>query len=184
MSEQPSRHQRSMSGMIGALAVTLVAITAFVGWRALNRDDLQIEPEPVDYLDSVRAVQAEGARVVYPPELPAGWVATSAQYRAGREPVWSVGALTDDGAFAGFREQPESVEQLVEDYVDDQATEGDAVLLDSSLADSWRSFSDADGDYALAAEVAGSTVLVYGSAAAEKIEALAELLTREQLPRR
>ena len=182
MSEQPSRYQRSMSGLVGAMLVTLLAVTAFVAWRAINRDDLEVEPEPVDYLDSVQAVQASGTSVVYPPDLPAGWFATSADYRPGPDLSWAVGTLTAGEAFVGFREEAASVEQLVEDYVDEGATEGDAVRLDSRVSASWRSFTDADGDYALATEGDGTAVLVYGNAEPDEIEALAELLTREQLP--
>ena len=34
---QPSRHQRSFSGMVGAMLVTLLVVLAFVGWRSWRR---------------------------------------------------------------------------------------------------------------------------------------------------
>ena len=45
---QPS-YQRSASGLVGALLVTLLVIGAFVAFRALNRDELEVGPEAVDY---------------------------------------------------------------------------------------------------------------------------------------
>ena len=44
MSEQPGRYQRSMSGMVGALLVTILAIVAFVGFRAFTGSDLDVKP--------------------------------------------------------------------------------------------------------------------------------------------
>ena len=53
MSEQGGRYQRSFAGMIGALLITLLVIGAFVAFRALNRDELDGGPKPVDYLETV-----------------------------------------------------------------------------------------------------------------------------------
>ena len=183
MSEQPSRYQRSMSGMVGALLVTLLAIVAFVAWRALNREELELEPEPVDYLETVRTVQAAGETVPYPASLPDGWIATSAEYRPGRDRSWSVGTLTAQQEFAGLREEDASVDELVSSYVDEDAAEGDLVLLDSPLAGEWRSFTDAGGDYALATTLPDrTTVLVYGSATPEQIRGLAARLVTGPAP--
>ncbi len=176
MSEQSGRYQRSMSGMIGALLVTLVAITSFVLWRAINRDDVEISAEPVDYLASVRYLQDGGKTVVHPPALPVGWVATSANYEAGRDFSWNLGTLTPDGQFAGLRQQDASVEQLVSDFVDEDAVEGDPVTLDSELVTSWRSFTDSGGDFGLAAELGEETLLVYGSADQQELKDFASSL--------
>lgn len=176
MSEQTARYQRSMSGMIGALVVTLVAITGFVAWRAVSRDDLAIEPDAVDYLASVRYLQDAGESVVYPPSLPSGWVATSARYRTGRDLGWNLGLLTPDEGFVGLRQEDASVEQLVGDYIDKDAEEGAPVVLKSPLATSWRSFTDSGGDYGLVAEVGQETLLVFGSAHPQEIRELAASL--------
>ncbi|CUR55191.1 conserved hypothetical protein [metagenome] len=175
MSEQAGRYQRSMSGMIGALVVTLVGIAAFVGWRAFTRDDVDVAPEAVDYLATVSYLQDAGLTVVYPANLPRGWTATSANYTAGRDVEWDMGALTTDGEFAGVRQADASVDALVSEFVDENAAEGPEVQLDSDVATSWRSFTDDGGDYALAAELSNETLLVYGSATPDE---LADLATR------
>lgn len=176
MSERAGRYQRSMSGMVGALAVTLAVITSFVVWRAINRDDLEVRPERVDYLATVRFLEESGEPVIYPPSLPAGWTPTSANYVAGREFSWGMGALTADGEFAGLREEDTSVEQLVSDHIDEDATEGEPVELVSPLATSWRSFTDAGGDYGLVTEIGAVTLLVFGSADPDEIRRLAASL--------
>ena len=164
VSEQAGRYQRSFSGLIGALVVTLVAITAFVVFRALNRDDLDVRPEPVDYLGSVKYIRESGGSVVYPRALPSGWVATSADYSPGRNPEWDLGVLTTQDKFVGLHLEDASVEELVGDYVDENATEGDQIQLTSEVATTWRSFTDSGGDYALAAEIGDQTLVVFGSA--------------------
>ena len=178
MSEQGGRYQRSFSGMIGAMLVVVVLIVAFVLLRSLNRNDPSIDPERVDYLDTVSGVaRGGGDPVAYPPRLPGGWFATDASFGPGG--VWSLSLLTDDDHFVGVRQArgADSVEDLVSTYVDDNADEGDGITLDSPLATSWRTFSDGGGDYALAAEVDGSIVLVVGTAPEQEIEDLAASLT-------
>jgi hypothetical protein len=176
VSEQSGRYQRSMSGMIGALVVTLVAIGSFVAWRAVNRSDVDIAPEPVDYLASVKYLQDAGKSVAYPPSLPAGWTATSANYGAGRDFSWDMGALTGAGDFAGLRQQDASVDQLVSEYVDKNAVEGRTVTLDDAVASSWRTFTDSGGDYALVTELENETVMVFGSARPQLLRDLAASL--------
>jgi len=179
VSEQAGRYQRSTQGMIGALIVTLVVIGAFVVFRAVNRDDLEIKPEPVDYLGSVRYIEESGESVAYPPKLPEGWICTTAHYSAGRDPEWDMGMLTSGGSFVGLREEDASVEELVSTLVDDNAEEGPPVNLDSPLGDVWRTFTDSGGDYAVALEREDETLIVYGSAPDDQIRDFTESLVAE-----
>jgi len=176
MSEQGGRYQRSMSGMVGALVVTLVAIGGFVAFRALNRDNLEVRPEPVDYLGSVRYIQKAGDTVAYPSVLPSRWVCTGAGYDPGRVRAWEMGVLTEDDTFVGLREEDASVEGLVHEFVDEDATEGRPVELESALAESWRTFTDRGGDYAVAAEIGDEALLVYGNATRQEINDFAATL--------
>lgn len=175
---RPGRYQRSTSGLVGALIVSLLAIGAFVAFRALNRDELEIEPEPVDYLAAVEQLQSTGARPVHPPTLPAGWIATSVEAVPGEEPVWRLGVLTDDGAFVGIRQAEVGVDSMVEEYVDEEAAEGEVLSVESTVATEWQTWTDDGGDTGYTAEVGEETVLVYGSAPAAEIEAFLSLLTR------
>ena len=174
MSEQPGRYQRSASGMVGAMLLLLLVIAAFVGFRALNREELSVEPERVDYLAAVGFAQEEGWRVVYPRSLPAGWRPTSLDART--EDAWGIGFLTPDG-FVGVRQSDSPVEQLLETYVDEETVAEGPVRLDSGLARVWESWSDPGGDLAYAVETDGRWVMVYGSAPAADLRTLAESLT-------
>ena len=179
VSEQPGRYQRSPGGMVGALLVLLLAIGAFVGFRALNRDELDVEPERVDYLAAVEAAQSGDWRVAYPPTLPSGWRATSIDAAAGVD--WGLGFLTPDG-FAGVRQSDGSVADLLETYVDEETTSLPAVEIEGDLGGRWTAFEDAEGDLAYATEVGGQALLVYGSAPEAELLDLAGRLTTEPLP--
>lgn len=176
MSEQAGRYQRSTSGLVGALIVTLVVIGAFVAFRALNRERLEIKPEAVDYLGSVRYIEEAGDSVAYPPTLPKGWICTTAHYTPGRDPEWDLGTLTASGKFVGLREEDASVDELVRSLVDENAAEGAPVRLDSPIAPEWRTFTDPGGDYAVVVERDDETLIVYGSAGEQEIRDFAASL--------
>lgn len=179
VSEKPGRYQRSTSGLVGALIVTLLAIGAFVAFRALNREELEIKPEPIDYLAAVEQLQDSGSRPVHPPRLPEGWIATSVDVVPGRRDTWGLGVLTDEGAFVGIRQADSSAESLVEEYVDAEAAEGDVLgIPESDVAVEWLSWTDEGGDTGYSAEVGQQSVLVYGSAPAAEIQAYVATLTR------
>ncbi|MFC6286182.1 DUF4245 domain-containing protein [Nocardioides sp. GCM10027113] len=182
MSEQPGRYRRSTSGLIGAILITLLVIGAFVTLRALFRSELEVEPEPVDYLSAVGFAQREGFELVYPPELPEGWIATSVDLTQGEPPAWRIGMLTDDERFVGVRQEANDLDDMLDTYVDEDVDEVEPRRLDSEIATEWRAFEDEGGDLALAAELDEDTVvLVYGSAPEADVVALAELLTAEAL---
>ena len=67
-----ARYERSFGGLVGSMIVLVVVLVAFVVLRSLNRDDPEVRPEAVDYLETVRLAQAAGLDVVYPPSLPGG----------------------------------------------------------------------------------------------------------------
>lgn len=179
MSGQAGRYQRSLSGMVGALLVTLLAIGAYVGFRALNRDELDVRPEPIALRDAVLAGQDAGVHPVYPDPLPAGWTATSFDVGSPDEPAWGLGLHTDEGRYVGLRREEASLDDLLETYVDENAREGDPVTIAGAVAREWRTWSDERGDTAYVAETGRGWLLVYGSAPPSQLRAVAESLTEE-----
>lgn len=179
--EQPGRYQRSASGLIGALVILLGLIAAFVAFRAITRNDLDVRPEPVDYLASVANAQAAGLDVVYPRSLPAGWIASTVQLAPVAERSFGISMLTDDDLFVGLRQDDQELDQLLATYVDDDPTEGDTVEIDSALGSRWRSFTDVGGDTAYAAQSGpdDTWVLVYGSATPAQLERIVADLTTD-----
>ena len=180
MSETAGRYQRSVGGMVGALVVTVGVIVAFVVFRAVNRDDLEVDREPIDYLVTVEGLQGSDLLdPVYPPTLPKGWKAVDATFDA-EDLTWSLDLLSGD-EFVGLVQSKLELADVLETHVDPDADEGDPVTLDSPLASRWQTFTDSDGDYAVAAKVKGFTVLVYGTASEDEIEELAASLVSRKL---
>ena len=164
MSEQAGRYQRSFSGMIGAMLVLLAVVTAFVVFRAVNR----VEPEtPVRAVDYQRTVEFARGNVdlplLAPPELPAGWRATSVDFD--EEPArWHLGVLTDEEQYVGLEQSRSSLRTMVERHVDPEAVQGGPVQVEGRT---WRTWTDEGGDTALVRHAGGVTTLVVGSPSRE-----------------
>jgi len=176
----PGRYQRTTNGLIGSIIVVVLFVIGVVVFRSVFRSDLEVEPEPVDYLETVAAVQSADRRPAYPPALPAGWITTNVEASAvGEEPSFYLAVLTDDGRFIGLRQADESVEDLLEEHVDSDTDDHGRAELESAVARTWEEFTDDGGDRAYAAEVGGENLLVYGSAPEEDLRAFVGLLVTE-----
>lgn len=180
-SEKPGRYARSANGLIASLVVTVVAVVAFVGFRALTSKDLEVRPEPVDYLETVELAQDSGHEVFYPPTLPDGWIATNVAVVPGERPAFGLSILTADDTFVGLRQEDDSLADLLETYVDEEAREEGPTEFDTPIARTWQTYSDDGGDLAYATEVGDDTLLVYGSASAEDLRLVLESLTSDPL---
>jgi hypothetical protein len=174
-----SSYQRSVSGLVGALVVTLLVIGAFVAFRALNRDELEVGPESVDYLEQAGLAQDAGLDVVYPRDLPDGWRATNVEVVPGERPVWGVSLLTDGQRYVGIRQEDDQLDDLLATYVDADAEARPDVRVEGSVAQQWQVFEDDGGDLAYAAELGDDVVMVYGSAGEEDLRLVLERLTTE-----
>ncbi len=162
--------------MLGALVVLLLVIAGFVAFRAVTRDDLEVEVEAVDYLEAVGFAQEADLTVVYPLVVPEGWTATSVESQPGRQ--WGIGFLAPDG-FAGLHQSSGSSREVVATYVDEDPVEGDPVTIAGSQ---WATWTDDGGDVGYLGEVDGQQVLVYGSASREDLRSFAASLTTDPLP--
>ncbi|MDP2775698.1 MAG: DUF4245 family protein [Nocardioides sp.] len=180
-SEKPGRYARSAGGLLVSLGVTVLAVLAFVAFRAVTTEDLVVRPEPVDYLDTVELAQDSDLQIVYPPSLPDGWIATNVAVVPGDRPAFGLSILTDDETFIGVRQEDASLADLLTTYVDEEAREEDPTQFDSPIATTWETYSDEGGDLAYATEVGDDTLLVYGSAGADDLRLLLESLTTDPL---
>lgn len=177
MSEQPGRYQRSASGMVGAMVVLLLIIGAYIGFRALNREELEVEPERVDYIAAARFAQESDRTVVYPPSVPDDWKPTSVEARSAE--AWGIGFVTP-GGFVGLHQSDDSATDLLTTYVGEDAAELGPVEVEGATAP-WQAYEDSGGDLGLLGEVDGEQVLVYGSAPSDDLQRLASSLTTEPL---
>lgn len=147
MSESP-RYSRTSGGLVGALVVTVVAVLALVGFRAVFGDDEPTPVREVDWTASVQHAREDGGLLVQAPaRLPLGWKATSATYAGGPRPTWHLGLLTDHGRYVGLEESGAQVADLVAEHVDADAERGEDVAIAGAT---WQSWTDAGGDYAVA----------------------------------
>ena len=176
-----SSYQRSASGLVGALVVTLLVIGAFVAFRALNRDQLETSPGSIDYLEQAGLAQEAGLDVVYPRELPDGWQATNVEVVPGERSVWAVSLLTDAQRYVGIRQEDDQLDDLLATYVDEDTEVRPDVRVEGSVAQEWQVFEDDGGDLAYAAELGDEVVMVYGSAGEEDLRLVLERLTTEQV---
>jgi hypothetical protein len=176
-SGQPGRYQRSTSGMVGALIVTVLVILAFVGVRALNRSDLEVKPDRVDYLAQVRYAQQAGSEVVYPARLPSGWYATNVTFSPGPTSAFELSMLTPQDEYAGLVQSPESPPELLATYVDPHPQKGASVSVDGSVAARWETWTDSGGDTALVSTRGEDSLLVFGSVSLASLKQLAASLT-------
>jgi hypothetical protein len=146
--------------MVGAMIVLLAVVVAFVVLRELNRNDPASPVRAIDYTSDVEfARDRAGFEVLAPERLPEGWRATTVRYVPGAMEHWHLGMLTEDDRYVGLEQSTASADSMVEDHVDEAATQGEAVSVGGAEWTTWR---DAGGDLALVREEAGTTTLVVG----------------------
>ncbi|MFS3129008.1 DUF4245 family protein [Nocardioides sp. Bht2] len=182
MSQQSGggRYERSIGGMAGAMIVTVVVVIAFVIFRAVNRDDLELERDPIDYVPVVAALQEAGIDdIVYPSSLPNGWNAVDAKRTADG---WALDLYTSENRYLGVRQQDRQLRDMIGEFLDGDAEEGPKVKISGDLAGTWQTFSDRDGDHAIATKVGETFVVVFGSPGLDQIKVFASSLTTEPVP--
>ncbi len=182
MSPNP-RTQRSVAGMAGALIVVVALVVTVVLIRSSGQKPTPIQT--ADWQAWVKAGRADGKlALLAPSRLPEGWRATSAAYGSGTRPQWRMGMLTGSKRFVGVAESLASTDDLVQEYVDENAEQGDDVTFGGST---WQTWTDTGGDYAVVRTLStpsGSQerVIVYGSAPDRSIRDFAATLSVEAAP--
>jgi hypothetical protein len=174
---RPGKYQRSAGGLVAALVVTVVAVGGLLWVLGLFRPDVDVQREPIDYLEDMEALQDAGFTPVYPQSLPGDWIATEVDTADGIQ----LQMLTDDEEFVSVVQSDASDGELLEQYVDDEggAEPTEIIQVRGSVAEAWQGYADDGGDTAYSAQVGKETVLVYGSASPEELQDLIGRLTRK-----
>lgn len=169
-------YPRTFPGLIGAMLIVVLAVLAFVGFRAILRDNPDAPPvRAVEWQPWFDAARQEGRiDVLAPAALPKGWIAREARYNSG---ALHLAMLTDEKKYVGLEEADQSLEALVEQYVDQAAVPGKPVTIAGAQ---WQTWTDQGGDYAVG-RTAGqgrtaTSYLVVGSAPATDVRAFAATL--------
>jgi hypothetical protein len=153
--------------MVGAMTVLLAVVLAFVGFRALIRDDPEPSVGPVEYAGVAELAQARvDFDVLSPTTLPAGWRATSARHTETPPQSWHLGLLTDDNRYVGLEQARRPAPDMVSDFVDEDAVDEGSVTIDGRT---WTVFSDRGSDTALVRRERGVTTLVVGTVSQEEL---------------
>ena len=187
MSEQPGRRETSVAGLVGALLVLLVGVGAFVVLRDVNRVDPADPVRTVDYAAPARfAQQAAQFELLAPRRLPEGWVATSVRFEDDpEEQSWHLGLLTDEQRYIGVEQAQRTIEAMVEDFVDEDATQVGEVDVDGTTWSRWAEPGrdpDADvsaasgADLALVRQTGEAVALVVGRAPEQHLTTVAASL--------
>ena len=170
MSERPGRYQRSFAGMLGAMLVLVLVVGAFVVFRETTREDPANPVEAVDFKRPAQFARDEADfELLAPDDLPEGWMATSVRFTQGEEQAWHLGVLTDERRYVGLEQSNRTVSDMVEDFVDEEAEQGEDVTVDG---ESWETWTDAGDDLALVRESSDVTTLVVGRVPQETLEEL------------
>ncbi|MFC5727581.1 MULTISPECIES: DUF4245 family protein [Nocardioides] len=176
------RYQRSAAGLVVSLLVTVLALGGVLYFMGAFRHDLDVRPEQVDHLDIVAAAQQAGLKPIYPADLPDGWIATGVDVVPGDDPAFTIRMLTDDERFVGVHQEDASSTALLARWVDEETQTADAYEVPRSVmrpvARHWDGYTDEGGDHAYVATVGDDTVIVFGSADAEELQAIVDALVR------
>ena len=154
VSEKPGRYQRSSNGPIGAMIVTLLAIGAFVLVRSL------VPRRRRGRTRACRLCRGGNSRAGGGVRRDRAVLAALRLDRDRDRPVpdrsaaLGLSILTDDELFVGLRQEDESVDDLVEENIDEDAESGDPVSLDSVVGSEWQTWTDEGGDTAIRSSTA------------------------------
>lgn len=176
---KPNRYELPLSNMVGAMAVVLVFVLAFVLVRALSRDNSSVQPEAVKYLPIAAQGRADGRIAVWaPPSLSKGWTATAARYDTGTNPHWHLSA-TDGNHYLGVEEGIDGL--AAELHLALQGTPMSAGKVEISGV-TWSVYTDTEGNYALARSMPSKTprypetLVVVGTTSPAQVRAYAASL--------
>ncbi|HWJ66080.1 MAG TPA: DUF4245 family protein [Nocardioides sp.] len=174
------RYQRSAAGLVVSLLVTVVAIGGLLYFMGAFRHDFEAKPQAVDHLEVVESAQQSGLTPVYPEALPEGWIATGVDVVPGDDPVFMVRMLTDDNRFVGVRQEDSSPGALLAAWVDEETETAEGYTVPDAVrrpvARAWEGWTDDGGDTAYVAEFGDETLIVFGSAPAEDLQAVIDSL--------
>ena len=174
MSQTRGGYRSSVSGLVGALIVTLGLIAAVALMTFLQARDTGDPAPPYDYSTALQAARDQAPfEVLAPSSLPAGWYATSGTWSgAGPEKSWHLGLLTGAGDYVGLEQGNAIAAQFIEEHTK-ASSPGEPVQIEG---ETWQTLTKGPET---ALVLAGDTVttVVTGTAPESDLVAFAKSLT-------
>lgn len=162
--EQRRSNQTSLNlvlALLASLGIVLLIVLVVVRPQA-------IEHEPVDYLANAAAAQAQFDEPLAAPDLPEGWSANRAEAVRGDDGIltWQIGFITPGEQYIGLVQGIDADDRWMGDQVAHAETTGSTVIDGTTWHIYDRREADDPGNYAyiMVADLAGSTVVLNGTA--------------------
>ncbi|MDJ0350216.1 DUF4245 domain-containing protein [Cryobacterium sp. PH29-G1] len=174
------RSRKTVNNLVLSLLVTVAAVLVLV--LLVPRNDNPINRD-VDYATIASQLQPVVKHALASPELPDGWSANDAEWRAGTNgqvPSWYIGLITPENQYIGFSQAFDANPTWLAQKLPDSPVV-DTVTIDGVIWDVYRnSAQPADRgnfDYALVTTAGASTYVLIGTAPTGDFETLAIALT-------
>jgi hypothetical protein len=172
VSESRSGYRQSVSGLVGAVVMSLLLIAAIGLLSRLQKHD-PVSPTPtVNFSSPLAQARAEAPfKVLAPHPVPPGWRATSARWEGtGPAVSWHLGLLTANGSDAEYvgLDQSNDVPQEFIAATTTADEPGPRVTIGKVV---WKTLTSADGhETALVQEQPKVTTVVSGTASEAVLE--------------
>lgn len=170
------RSRKTVNNLVLSLLATLAAVLVLV--LVVPRSDTPID-RSVDYRTVISQVQPGVAEPLVSPELPDGWRANAAEWRAGAgDKVQSmyIGLLTPEDQFIGLNQGIDANPSWVSEQLQGSPA-SETVTIDGVVWDVYRNAAPENEhgnfDYALVTSAGASTYLLIGTADEAEFEELA-----------
>lgn len=171
--ENSRRHRanQTMRNLVASLVATVVVVIALVA--------IVVRPDPGLDLDvDWHAVAAQAGEPVVDPQLPTGWTANAAEFRAADDSrYWYIGFVTPKSDFVAVEEHEEADDHRIDDLLLDGSTGPVATTAGGVAWNVWTAPIGEDaGNYEHVWESEGTTeqIVLYGTADDDEFAAFAD----------
>jgi hypothetical protein len=164
---------RTLTNMFWALLACfiVVAFLMIVTWRPKSEKVREVE-----YTAQLTDARKAASWIRGPEPMPAGWKATSAEFRAPQQSplTWHLGIVTDQKKYVGLEQSNVTTRGFQADKLGKTADDGTSTV--SGVVWQRKTLQDRDGEQALVLIGSGVTTIVTGNAGYQALETFAATL--------
>jgi hypothetical protein len=164
---------RTLTNMVWALLACfiVVAFLMIVTWRPKSE-----KVNEVEYTAQLADARKVASWVRGPEPMPAGWKATSVEFRAPQQsPItWHLGIVTDQKKYVGLEQSTVTTRGFQADELGKTTDDGTSTV--AGVVWQRKTLQDRDGEHALVLVGSGVTTIVTGNAGYQALETFAATL--------